>query len=154
MVVFIFYVWVFIQPEVPLKADEEFECKLNLSFKSRDSAGQPDVNYVETISERDKRLSGSPLPYLKLKLKFLVLKPEEVRMQALAAGSLLRGKKIEVGEEIDLDLGFTSDIKDGIIPKEYVVLLLSKDRKSVSQITISFTKEGDYLVNGVKRGRI
>ncbi len=152
--VLIFFVLSLIQNEIPLKANEEFECKLNLSFKSRDSAGQPDVNYVETVAERDKRLSGSPLPYLKLKLKFLVLKPEEVRMQALSGGSLLRGKKIEVGEEIDLDLGFTNDIKDGIIPQEYTVLLLSKDRKSISRITISFTKEGDYLVNGVKRGRI
>lgn len=154
MVLFILCLFSFIQTEVPLKADEEFECKLNLSFKSRDSAGQPDVNYVETIAERDKRLSGSPLPYLKIKLKFLVLKPEEVRMQALAGGSLLKGKKIDVGEEIDLELGFTNDIKDGMIPRDYIVLILSKDRKSVSQITISFTKEGDYLVNGVKRGRI
>ena len=154
MILFIFLVFSWAQTEVPLKANEEFECKLNLSFKSRDSAGQPDVNYVETIAERDKRLSGSPLPYLKLKLTFLVLKPEEVRMQALAAGSLLRGKKIEVGEEIEIELGFTDDIKDGMIPQEYTVLLLSKDRKSISQITIRFTKEGDYLVNGVKRGRI
>lgn len=140
--------------EVPLKANEEFECKLNLSFKTPNGVGQPSANYVESMDERNKRFSGSSLPYLKITLSFLVLTPDEVRIQVTGGGDILKNKKIEVGEEVDLELGFTADIKDGILPRDYVVLLLRKDRKPVSKIIINFTEQGDYLVNGVKRGRI
>lgn len=144
----------FLQVEVPLKPNEEFDCRLTLSFKTRTMAAQPVVNYTETVGEHEKRLSTSPLPYLKIKLKFIHLSPEEFRMQVLANDSVLKNKKIATGEEVELDFGFTDDIKDGIRPRDYVVLLSSKERKSISRITISFTKEGDYLVNGIKRGRI
>lgn len=144
----------FFQVEVPLKPNEEFECKLNLSFKARNADAQPTVDYTETVAEREKRLSSTPLPYLKMKLKFITLSAEEFRIQAMGGQVVLKNKKVVVGEEIDLDFGFTDDIKDGILSRDYVITLLTKDRKPVSKINISFTKEGDYLLNGVKRGRI
>lgn len=153
LILLVFLISLF-QPEVPLKPSEEFDCRLNLSFKSRNATQQPTVDYSETIAERDKRLSGSPLPYLIIKLKFVTLQPEEFRMQVVGNGSVLRSKKILQGEEVEIDLGFTDDIKDGISPREYIVFVQTKDRQPTSRITISFTKEGDFLVNGVKRGRI
>jgi hypothetical protein len=142
------------QTEIPLKPAEEFECKLNLSFKVRSTDNQPTVDYTETVTERAKRFSSTPLPYLKLKLKFIKLSADEFRMQATGGDTFVRNKKIVAGEEVELDLGYTDDIKDGILPRDYVVILQTKDRKPVSKVTISFTKEGDYLLNGVKRGRI
>jgi len=152
--IFFTFLIIFFQTEVPLKPAEEFECKLNLSFKSRNADSHPAVDYTETVAERERRLSATPLPYLKMKLKFITLSADEFRMQAIGADLILKNKKVVVGEEIELDFGFTDDIKDGILPRDYVITLLTKDRKAVSKINISFTQEGDYLLNGVKRGRI
>lgn len=154
MMIFFTFLIIFFQTEVPLKPVEEFECKLNLSFKARNGEPQPTVDYTETVAEREKRLSTTPLPYLKMKLKFIALSTDEFRMQATGGEVVLKNRKVVVGEEIDLDLGYTDDIKDGILPRDYVITLLTKDRKAVSKINISFTQEGDYLLNGVKRGRI
>lgn len=154
MVILLVFLISLFQVEIPLKPNEEFECKLNLSFKTRSGDNQPTVDYTETVAERDKRLSSTPLPYLKLKLKFVKLSADEFRMQATGGDTFVRNKKIVTGEEVDLDLGYTDDIKDGILPRDYTVILQTKNRKPISKITISFTKEGDYLLNGVKRGRI
>ena len=154
MMILLVFLLSFFQVELPLKPNEEFECKLNLTFKTKSADTQTTVDLTETLAERDKRLSSTPLPYLKMKLKFITLSVDEFRMQAIGGQNVLKNKKIEVDEDIELDLGFTDDIKDGILPRDYVITLMTKDRKPVSKINISFTKEGDYLLNGVKRGRI
>jgi hypothetical protein len=142
-----------LQDSIPFKKDNEFECKLNLTFRARADNG-PTVDFTETVIERQKRLSNTPLPYLKINVTFFTLSEDEQRVQIIANGEYLRSKKVRVGEPIELDLGYTDDIKDRITPHEYTLVLLSKDKKSISKITLSFTEEGDYLVNSVKRGRI
>lgn len=151
--VFILFL-VILQTDVPLRSNDTFECKLNLSFRTKNYGQPPVVDYGETVGEREKRLSNSPLPYLKINLTFLQLLPEEVRMQVLANDEIFKNKKITQGEMFELDLGFTDDIKDKISPNEYVIYTQTKDRKPVSKITISFNHEGEYFVNGVKRGKI
>lgn len=150
---FLFFLVIF-QTDVPLKANETFECKLKLSFKQKSYENQPIVDFTETTGEREKRLSNSPLPYLLINLTFLQLQPEEVRMQVMANGESFKRKKIVQGEMEQLDLGFTDDIKDMISPNEYIIYTQTKDRKPVSKITISFNKDGEYFVNGIKRGKI
>lgn len=135
MKAFLFFLVVF-QTDPPLRANNTFECKLNLSFKQKNYTNQPIVDFTETTGEREKRLSNSPLPYLIINLTFLELQPEEVRMQVLANGELFKRKKIVQGELEQLDLGFTDDIKDMISPNEYIIYTQTKDRKLVSKITI------------------
>jgi hypothetical protein len=141
------------QTDVPLKKDGEFECRLNLSFRTKVHDG-PIVDYTETVYERQKRQSATPLPYLKINIVFHFLSEGEQRLQVLANGDNIRSKKINAGEAVELDLGFTDDIKDRVTPHDYIIFLSTKDKKVVSRITLFFTEEGDYLVNGIKRGRI
>ncbi len=148
------FIIIFFLQEVPYKAKDEFECKVNMSFKVRSEAHSPVVKYDETFAEREKRLSASPLPYLKINLTLLTLSETEVRFQLISNGQLLKNKKVEPGELVELDLGFTDDIKDGISPRDYEIFLVTKDRKPVSKILITFNQAGDFFVNGEKRGRI
>jgi hypothetical protein len=153
----VYIVWFFFllqSTEIPFKGSDEFECKLNMSFSTRSNENQPVVNYSETVAERDKRLASSPLPYLKINVVLVKLPATEVRAVLVGDGQTLRTKKVTQGDTFELDLGFTDDIKDGTSPREYEVLLQTKDRKPSSRITLSFSKNGDYLVNGVKRGKI
>lgn len=142
------------QESVPLKATDEYTCKLNMSFKNKGSDPNKVINLNETAAERDKRLSTTPLPYLKINLNLIKLQPDEFRLQVLTEEGTFKNKKIAEGEVVELDLGYTDDIKDGISPKQYRILLLSKDKKPVSRIDIRFEESGDFFVNGEKRGRI
>jgi hypothetical protein len=142
------------QHDVPLKAADEYACKLNLSFKARNGDSQKVVSFTETVAERDKRMSTTPLPYLKINLHLLKLQPEELRLQVLTKDGVFKNKKITESEVVELDLGYTDDIKDGISPREYQIFFLNKDRKAVSRIDIRFEESGDFFVNNEKRGRI
>lgn len=142
------------QETIPFKAAEEYACKLNMSFKTRTADPTEVVNYSETVGEREKRMSTTPLPYLKINLSLLKLQANEVRLKVLTKEGVLKNKKITEGEVVELDLGYTDDIKDGISPREYQIILLSKDKKPVSRIDILFEESGDFFVNGEKRGRI
>lgn len=143
-----------LQDSIPLKASESYACKLNMSFKAKSSDPTQVVNYSETVGERDKRMSTTPLPYLKINLHLLKLQPGEFRLQVLTKEGVFKNKKITEGEVVELDLGYTDDIKDGISPRAYQLLFLSKDRKPISRIDIRFEESGDFFVNEEKRGRI
>jgi hypothetical protein len=55
---------------------------------------------------------------------------------------------------IKLDMGFTDDIKDQVAANQYIILFLSKDKTPLSKIEILFQRDGTYLVNGEKRGKV
>ncbi len=140
--------------DVPLKNEEEFLLRIQMEFKSRPPADAERIQVIETRAEFEKRTGGSPLPYLFLYLTFKKLSEEEVRFTVSKGGKAYINRRAEVDKEIKLDIGFTDDIKDRTTEPEYVITLLSEKRKPVSRIVIYFSEKGDYLVNGVKRGRI
>lgn len=141
--------------EIPHKAQREFEIKFDMSFKQRPVASNYTVRLEETKEERDRRTSSDLLPYLILKVKILELQPEEIKMRAIRDGNTqVFNKKVSAGAEFKLDLGFTDDVKDGISGYKHVIEFLSAEKKIVSQILIEFDKEGNYMVNGEKRGKI
>jgi hypothetical protein len=140
--------------EVPYKPEDSFLLRVDMEFKSRPPADPDKYQVFETQAEYQKRTSATPLPYLYLYLTFTRLAPDEARFTVARGGKGFMNKKAELNKEIKLDLGFTDDIKDRTDDWEYVVTLLSDKKKPVSRIVIYFSESGDYLVNGVKRGRI
>lgn len=140
--------------DIPYKKDDEFSLRIQLEFKSRPPADAEQVKVVETMAEYQKRTATTPLPYLYLYLTFSHLQSDEVRFVVAKGGKGFMNKKAELNKEIKLDLGFTDDIKDRTVEADYVITLMNENKKPVSRIVIYFTESGDYLVNGVKRGRI
>jgi hypothetical protein len=145
----------FFQVEVPFKPKDAFEIKFELSFKARSNSGSQNTFHLdETVGEEAKRTSNDPLPYLKLNVKILNVLPEEVRIKVTRDNKIqLFNKKIDY-REFKLDVGFTDDIKDGVSGYMHVIEFLSEDKKTVSKIVIEFDREGNYMVNGEKRGKI
>ncbi len=140
--------------EVPLKNENEFSVRVHMEFKSRPPADAERIQVTETLAEYQKRTAPTPLPYLYLYLTFTRLAPEEVRYSVSKGGKGFINRKAEINKEVKLDIGFTDDIKDRTTEPEYVITLLSENKKPISRIVIYFSESGDYLVNGVKRGRI
>ncbi len=145
-----------IQDEAPFKAKEDFEIRFDLSFKQRShSVDTETVHLDETQAEREKRTSSTPLPFLKLTIKIISIPPEEVRLKVIKDDkSAALNRKTESGMEFKLELGFTDDIKDGISGYKHVIQFLSADKKVLSRILIEFDDQGNYFVNGEKRGKV
>ena len=140
-----------LQDETPFKPNEEFELKLDLQFKQRP---RDDYNKVD-LERRTLPTSGMNAPYLYLNLKVLKAVPEEVRVKIVKNdGEILLSKKFDPNVILKLDLGFTDDIKDRVSAHQYLVTFFSKDKDALSRIEIFFEKDGTYLVNGEKRGKI
>lgn len=146
-------VLVFFQ-DLPYKPKEEFEIKLDYKFKQRPSNELSSaINLNETRAERDRRTSNDQLPYLILQVKILKLNNEtRYRLSNNLIGKAA-AKKIEEGDVLYIDLGFTADIKDRITPYEYTLTFLSPEKNETSRILIRVDEDGSFLVNGEKRGR-
>jgi hypothetical protein len=141
---------ILLHDQTPFKPKEEFELKLDLQFKQRP---RPDVNTVEL--EKRPAPSSMLAPYLYINLKVLKAIPEEVRIKVTKNNDdILLSRKFDPNLIVKLDLGFTDDVKDRVSAHQYVIMFHSKDKKPLSKIEIFFEKDGTYLVNGEKRGRL
>ncbi len=142
--------------EVPLKADEEFEIKLDYKFKNRNATSDNNfkVDFEETVAERERKNNNSLLPYLTLNIKPLKLSDQEVRLKAVAeGGKTIITRKIAVGEVIRMDLGFTDDLKDYVNPHEYNLYFLSADKKETNRIHLLVKEDGTFLINEKVKGK-
>ena len=144
------------QEDLPYKPFDEFELKLDFEFKDRGAGRDPNkIEMNQTLKEREKTRGSGLLPYLYLNLKVLKQAPNEVRVKVIENRSKsVFNKKFDASTVLKLDLGFTDDIKDRVGAYEYTVIFLDEDKEHVSKIVIYFEKDGTYMVNGEKRGKI
>jgi hypothetical protein len=140
-----------IQDETPLKANDEFELKIDLQFKQRPKT---DLNTVE-LDKRTLPTSGMNAPYLYINLRILKPVAEEVRVKVVDNwNETLLSRKFDPSVLIKLNLGFTDDIKDRAAAHQYTVTFLNKEKAPLSKVEIFFEEDGTYIVNGQKRGKI
>ena len=151
-IVFICFLASFLsQDPVPYKSNDEFELKLDLQFKKRPP---PNLNKVD-LEKRTLPASGMNAPYLYIDLRIIKPVDAEYRVKVIKnERDLLLSKKFDPLTVIKLDMGFTDDIKDHISPHHYMITFFSKDKNPLSRIEIFFEKDGTYIVNGEKRGKI
>jgi hypothetical protein len=140
--------------EIPFTPKENFELKLDYQFKQRPQADNNSVNLAETKREYDRRTATGVLPYLILNIKVLTL-PEEITRVRVSKNMSDRpvNRKVTANSLIQLDLGFTDDMKDRVTAYEYHVYFLSAKKEIRSQILITVDKDGSFFVNGERRGK-
>lgn len=150
MLLIVFFL-VFLQDNIPFKAKDEFELKMDYQFKQRISEDRQVLDYRET---RPKALG--PLPYLTLDLKILKMNEGEERIRIYDNKNTFNlTKKLKADTVVKLDLGYTDDIKDRVTAHEYIVLLIGENSKEAkSKIIIHVEEDGSFLVNGEERGRL
>lgn len=143
-----------VQEPVPFKPKDHFEIALDFKFRQRPSRDGNLVKLSETVADLEKN-NSSLLPYLYINVKVLKLHEEEVKVRVENnKGENLLTRKAEEGMSAKLDLGFTDDIKDRVSSHEYIVYFLTKEKKRLSRIVISFDEDGTYKVNEERRGRL
>jgi hypothetical protein len=139
--------------DLPYKPKEEFDIKLDYKFKQRPSPERSVVNLNETRADYDRRTSSDVLPYLILQVRMVKLNNETRLRITNNMSSRATNKKIEEGNIIPVDLGFTADVKDRVAPHEYKLTFLSPEKSETSRIIIMVDEDGSFIVNGEKRGR-
>lgn len=142
--------------EVPFKPQTDFEIKFDMSFKQRDQTGEKTtINLHETQAEHARRTQTTTLPFLTLHIKLVKVPSNEVKAKIIRDNlTVVYNKKIAEGSLIDLEVGFTDDIKDQIKGYRHEIQFLAADKTIQSKILIEFDEEGNYFVNGEKRGKV
>ena len=145
----------FFWQDLPYKPKEEFDIKLDYQLKQRTFSGNGTLVRVdESRKEYEKRTSADLLPFLDLEIKLLKLAPDEVRVKIVNnLRQRILNRKVEQGDVVPLQLGFTDDVKDRVKAHEYTVYIVNKDKQETSRILISIDEDGTFNVNGEKRGR-
>lgn len=144
-----------VQQDIPYKPDSEFSIRMDLKFKVRVIPTANKVDLSETRGEYEKRTSSEQLPYLILYVSVTENNQGEQRLRILRDGRVsMNNRKIELGKELKLEIGFTDDAKDKISGFEHILYFLSADKKEINRIVITIADNGDYFVNGQKRGRV
>jgi hypothetical protein len=145
--------FIFLQ-DIPFKAKEEFEVKLNYDFKQRPAAEFNTVHLGESAKEYQQRVTSSVLPYLVLNITPLALREEKMRVRiATNLQDKTTTKKVSVRSGITLDLGFTDDMKDRVTAHEYTLTFITSDKSAVDKIVIRVEEDGSFYVNDEKRGK-
>lgn len=140
---------IFWQDSVPFKDNEQFDLKMSYQFKAK-LRSSTQVDLTNTAP------SSTPRPYLYLNLKVHSLHTGEARIKIEDNhGKTILNKKVSEGDDFELDMGFTDDMKDRTTAHEVTVYFLSADKKNViSLILIDVAEDGSFFVNGEKRGKL
>jgi hypothetical protein len=151
---FIFILAIFFFQDLPFKAREEFEIKLDYQLKQRPPR---DINEVQLNDSRrafEQRTQSMMLPYVVLNIKLLKLPGSKMRVR-ISNNRVEKPafKKIDLNSMLVMDLGFTDDMKDRVTPHEYTLTFVSEEKVPLEVILIKIDEDGSFFVNGEKRGK-
>lgn len=136
------------QDSLRYKPSDEFEAKIDLSFKKREGDGSNTFTFSESTK---KRTMDTPIAFLVIQFKVLKLN-DEVKMKILKeSGS--RTTKIKVGSVEKIEMGFMEDIKSNGQPAHIILRFLNDQKVETCQVILMIEEDGTFLVNGQKRGK-
>jgi hypothetical protein len=145
----------FIQDETPFKAKDEFEVKLNYTFKKRPVPDATTFRFDSPTSDHEKENASNMLPYLVLDVKILTASATEARVKVIDnLNNKIVSKKIRNDFMFTIDMGFTDDVKDHVTAHEYIVYLLDEKNLKQSKIIIFVKEDGAFLINDEVRGKL
>jgi len=140
--------------DIPFKDDADYDIKLDYTFRVRPPVSSSNVNLTETQREMERRYNSSSLPYLIIFVNVKTLQENEKSFRVSDnARRTISNKKLKGPVSLKVDMGFTSDVKDGISPHTYYISFLNDKKDPVSQIVFSIDQEGTFLVNNEVRGK-
>ena len=151
---FIFILSLTFLQDIPLKPKDEFEIKLDYSFRQRPADDHNTVRLSDPPNRYGQRTSSAVLPYLILHVKILALQEEKMRLRVTTnRDSKATVKRVSKGTDVVLDLGFTADMIDRVTAHEYTLAFINDEKNIVDQILITIGDDGSFVVNGENRGK-
>lgn len=139
---------VLLQQSVPFKPAEEYSFRLDYQFRNKAGIDRFEVDWSNT-----QKYSEGTLPYLTVHIKPLKLSDDEDRVRIVNnRNERIYSRKASLDEEIQIEMGFTDDLKDRTAPFEFNVFFTSK-KVDISRINLFVDEDGFFYINGEKRGK-
>lgn len=131
------------QINIPFREDSSYRFQLDYNFKSKPL---PEKDYV---SLRHEKSNGSEvLPYVKLNFDLLKLQENDYRIKVVDNHNRsVLNKRLKEPLSFTIDMGFSDDLKERIVPYSYSVFFLDEAKKIQSKITIEVSEEGILMLN-------
>jgi len=139
----------FLQAEVPFKNSDEFQVQIDLKFKPKQNEFSPN-----SYSTSGTRLDATKVEsFLMVNVTQLKNPGDEVRMQAKDSKGKTIFKRKCSPDDIHVEMGFLSDLKNGSDTKEITIFFLSSEKKELRKIVFAVLSDGTFLVNGNSHGK-
>ena len=139
------------QDSPTVKPTKEFEVKTDYQLKKKPTEEPIKIVFEKTEVKRNS--NTDLLPFLSINLKVKKWEASVTHVKAVDSQNKTIAKTKAGDEEIfRFDIGYVDDIKDKITSGKFTVLFLAK-KKSVEQIQLLIDEEGNFFVNGEKRGK-
>lgn len=137
--------------KVPLRPEENFELKLDYEFKKKPPLEAEEKNYRLT---NPMASNSDLLPFLTVSVTLKNTVNGEVRYKILSNsnGYVKMGKLKD--KPIVLEIGYATDVLEGVAPNQYFIILQTQKRNSIDKIEILIEKDGTFKVNGRVNGKI
>lgn len=136
------------QESTPFKPADEYGFTLNYEFRNKAVSDRFKVDWSNQL-----QYSDGTLPFATITIKPLKLSQDEERVKIITnLGNRIYSRKAAVDNDIVIEMGFTDDLKDHIDVFEYDVIFFS-GRKETSRINLFVDRDGNFLINGEKRGK-
>lgn len=138
--------------EVPFKASDEFELRVEVSFRVKPSK-YSDNSYT-TSGERLDRQSGTQKPFLKVTIDKLKVLDDEVRVVFIDnTGKEVLRKKLNPVPTLEYSMGFVDDLKAGTSSPVITAYFISANKEKLRRIVFNVEPSGIFQVNGNWHGQ-
>jgi hypothetical protein len=136
--------------KVPFLEMDNFQFELIYTLKNK-----PQPENKNYYNGNVSIVKTETLPHVRIKILLDSIPISYVRYRIFTnTDNQLRSRKIRGIEEIDLDIGFTVDIKERIVAHSYTIIFYDNKKNSVSEIVINFSEGGEFFMNDQLMGKI
>ncbi len=149
VIIFCLVFSVFLQDNVPLLSADEFTYEVEYFLKQKQKN-------TSTVYEANKSSESSVqmLPYVRINFSFLSFQESDKKIRVFQGDKLLNTRRIKGPMKLGLEMGYTEDLKEGILPPVFEVLILNDDKETRAKIKVEVRPNGELLINEVVSGMI
>jgi hypothetical protein len=133
-------------PQPPFLPEEEFDYEIEFFIKKKTSEDKP------VYEVNPKRTYSDVLPYVKIHFAFASFKPDDKRIRLYKDGGSFNNKRIKGPMKLTLDMGYTVDMKEGITPARYSIVIFNDQNEPRARITVEVKPNGELLINDQASG--
>lgn len=137
------------QDQVPLLAAEEFSYEMEYFLKQKESKSSS----VYDISDESRSSTGS-LPFVRIKFSLLSFLDSDKKIRVYQGSKMLNNYKIKGPMKLNLDMGFSEDLKEGLVPSIFHIYIINDNKTRRTQIKVEVKPNGELLINEVVSGMI
>ena len=133
--------------EVAFRSENDYTIKLDYEFKIKKEFDSDKFSFEKSSEDR-------VLPHLSVIVEILNSTEDEQRIKIVDNKRNVKFSGKLKGESVRFKMGFTDDMKLGRIANIFKIIILTKKKDPINQITLEVNKDGNFLINGVLSGKL